>query len=560
MEYICDPLPVLGSSLRKLLVAVSSSYSSSSSAVLPIIMEYAAVITARINLASLEYRAAGGGISDKLSDVLGILELALEDCEKAFLFARVNVIDKVVEGKKSRKQQQQQKQFRAWFNLLKAVIYSNIGTVKYRLKRVRESMASFEMARDALLENNNEEPGNDPYLGTVDFDDDEEDVDDYYNNPGGSQQQHPQPHDDNRFPPKSYLLLVIRLNLSQVSLRLNKLDEATDFSKLIAEDNKPHRRQSSRRSLLHQHTGHSFRRSSSFSATTSALQTAVAAYEHDIDRRSKWLCSVSEHYITALIYEAKGESSDYKEAWHHYNRLLSLARVKLDHWHPYICALLERRGAVLFEQRKLQCSMLSYLACLKILEHQQSCAQSNVFNMADLSRVQYAVARVLHDKEEYHDAIHMYQRALVCQRALASESGRPATLDVITTLCNISRVHHLSGEIDEALVTNKEVLKLALILVGGKSEHPFLVHRLKIEGNILVEAGRLEDAIRTFVDAARRCGDDGCDQLPLGGGNGGGGGSSSQEDANSSDCSVLSTRSAAALSQVTFFHPSAASA
>ena len=82
MEYICDPLPVLGSTLRKLVVIVVSSSSSSSPTVLPIIMEYAAVITARINLASLEYRAAGGGVSDKLSDVLGILELALEDCQK----------------------------------------------------------------------------------------------------------------------------------------------------------------------------------------------------------------------------------------------------------------------------------------------------------------------------------------------------------------------------------------------------------------------------------------------------------------------------------------------
>jgi hypothetical protein len=140
--------------------------------------------------------------------------------------------------------------------------------------------------------------------------------------------------------------------------------------------------------------------------------------------------------------------------------------VKLDHRHAYICALLERRGAVLFEQRRLQCSMLSYLACLKILEHQQSTG-SNVFNGADLSRILYAVARVLHDKEEYHDALHMYQRALTCQRAIAAISGRPS-LDVITTLCNISRVHHLSGEIDAALAANREVLDLSLVLVGGK--------------------------------------------------------------------------------------------
>eukprot|EP01083_Nonionella_stella_P297497 1010201_1 len=121
--------------------------------------------------------------------------------------------------------------------------------------------------------------------------------------------------------------------------------------------------------------------------------------------------------------------------------------------------------------------MLSYLACLKILEHQQSTG-SNIFNKADLSRVLYAIARVLHDKEEFHDALHMYQKALACQRALAASSGRPS-LEVITTLCNTSRFHHLAGEIDAALSTNREVLDLATVLVGGKMEHPFLIHRLK---------------------------------------------------------------------------------
>jgi tetratricopeptide (TPR) repeat protein len=212
---------------------------------------------------------------------------------------------------------------------------------------------------------------------------------------------------------------------------------------------------------------------------------AMLAYEHDVDRRSQWLRSVAEHYITGLIYETKGEISDHKEAWHHYNRLLSLARVKLDHRHVYICTLLERRGAVLFEQRKLQCSMLSYLACLKILEHQQTTG-SNVFNEADLSRVLYGVARVLHDREDYHDALHMYHRALKLQRTLAADAGGRPSLDIIKTLCNISRDHHLSGEIDAALGANREVMDLALILLDGKMEHPFLIHRLKIEGNILV--------------------------------------------------------------------------
>jgi len=393
-------------------------------------------------------------------------------------------------------------------------------------------MASFEAAKAALEDENEKESQIDCVV------------------------QSSEPHDDSRFPPRSYLLLVVRLNVSRVALRLNKPDEAAELCSLIAEDNKPHRRNTIARRI----SSSLLRRSNSFSATSSALETAIAAYEHDIDRRSKWLSSVAEHYITGLIHEEKGEPKDYKEAWHHYNRLLSHARTKLDHRHVYICALLERRGAVLFEQRKLPCSMLSYLACLKILEHQQSNTGSNVFNKADLSRILYAIARVLHDKEEYHDALVLYQRALACQRALSAENGGRPSLDVITTLCNISRVHHLSGEIDAALAANREVLELATILVGGKMEHPFLIHRLKVEGNILVEAGRLEDAMRTFVEAARRCdSDDGRDRMMtamVGGGTVG----SSQEDADAGDSSVLSIRSASALAQITFFHPAAAAA
>ena len=249
---------------------------------------------------------------------------------------------------------------------------------------------------------------------------------------------------------------MVRLNLSRVLLRLNKPDEASRYRDLISADGGKNRPPHTRRDSP-------LRRSRSLA---SPAASAAAAYEHDVARRSNWLRSVSEHYISGLIHEKAGGPSNYREAWHHYNRLLSLARVKLDHRHAYICALLERRGAVLFEHRKLQCSMLSYLACLKILEHQQS-AGSKVFNGADLSRVLYAVARVLHDKEEYHDALHMYRRALACQRAIAADSGRPL-LDVITTLCNISRVHHLSGKIDAALAANREVLHLSLMLVGGK--------------------------------------------------------------------------------------------
>jgi tetratricopeptide (TPR) repeat protein len=477
LEYVCDPLPVLGyltrrRSWRRGGQQPASSSSSSNGGGdssrgrttadddggADGMLEHAALVASRLNLASLEYRNAGGGVGDGLKNVLATLELASDDCRRATaeMAIAADDDDRAAGGDGCGG--------RSFFGLLEAVVHSNIGTVNYRLNRVRESLASYEAA-EAALKRDGEAGASSCGGGRGFFDggassaDAPDDGDD-----GG--RKYAESHyddgvddddDDDRFPPRDYLLLVVRLNLSRVLLRLNRPDDASRYRDMISADCSKNTRRDS-----------SFRRSRSFasSAASTAMTTAVAAYEHDVARRSSWLRSVSEHYISGLIHEKTGESSDYKEAWHHYNRLLSLARVKLDHRHAYICAILERRGAVLFEQRKLQCSMLSYLACLKILEHQQSTG-SNVFNGADLSRILYAVARVLHDKEEYHDALHMYQRALTCQRAIAAISGRPS-LDVITTLCNISRVHHLSGEIDAALAANREVLDLSLVLVGGK--------------------------------------------------------------------------------------------
>jgi hypothetical protein len=67
----------------------------------------------------------------------------------------------------------------------------------------------------------------------------------------------------------------------------------------------------------------------------------------------------------------------------------------------------------------------------------------------------------------------------------------------------------------------------------------------------------------TFINAARRCGNDGRDRMMtemMGGPNTTTSVVSSQEDADAGDSSVLSIRSAAALAQLTFFHPAAASA
>ncbi len=80
-----------------------------------------------------------------------------------------------------------------------------------------------------------------------------------------------------------------------------------------------------------------------------------------------------------------------------------------------------------------------------------------------------------------------------------------------------------------------------------------------------LEVGRLEDAMKTFVEAARRCSEDGRDRMmsELMGRRGSltpHGSSSIQEDADAGDSSVLSIRSSLALAQFNCFHPAAASA
>ena len=436
------------------------------------LVEYVAVIIVRLNQASLQYNQttttlASGDVGDcdddGLRNILSILELAVKDCHRAIeIINNNNGSNNDVRGG-GRNSDDDGRRLCVIVNLLRlleVIVQSNIGTVNYRLNKIRESLTSYEIAM-AILDRFS--------------DDDEEEEKWHYDDDNNNNEFYHTNYNDNRIPTRDYLLLVIRMNLSRVLLRFKRTDDATKFrDDMICVHNNDRLQRQHRKaklSLLH-------RSRLSSSSTTAAL----LAHEHDMDRRINWLHSVAEHYITGLIYETKGATADdYKLAYQHYNQLLSIARVKLDHRHPYICTILERRGAVLFEQRKLQCSMLSYLACLKIIEYQQS-TNSIYFNVANLSRILYAVARVLHDKEEYHDALHIYQRALKCQRSLANISGRPTTLDVITTLCNISRVHHLSGEIDAALSANREVLELTLTLVGGRVDHPFLIHRLKFEG------------------------------------------------------------------------------
>jgi len=69
--------------------------------------------------------------------------------------------------------------------------------------------------------------------------------------------------------------------------------------------------------------------------------------------------------------------------------------------------------------------------------------------------------------------------------------------------------------------------------------------------------------MRTFIEAARRCCDNGRDRMIntlMRGGSNSRGGNGSQEDADAGDSSVLSIRSATSMALIAFLHPSAAAA
>ena len=178
LEYIVDPLPVLGTALHNIFQVMGDHK------LWPELVESISLVSARLNLASLEYRQVGGGADDELERVLGLLRDALETCNAAS--NRLNSAEN--DG--------------GWgqqiMTTLKSILHSNIGTVTYRMNKFRDASESFRLAVEKVtsIDHNGifEENG----LQTADT------------------------HEDNRFPPRNYLLLVTRLNLSRSLMRLNE--------------------------------------------------------------------------------------------------------------------------------------------------------------------------------------------------------------------------------------------------------------------------------------------------------------------------------------------------
>lgn len=217
-----------------------------------------------------------------------------------------------------------------------------------------------------------------------------------------------------------------------------------------------------------------------------------------------WLGNVARYYIMGMVHQRRGEL---EEALTLYTNFTTKARHDLGHSHIHVATLLYMKGSVFFEQRKLQQALLAQLAALRIHEKQQNMMTTTTGNATtttqqqqqqprEVCRILYSIGRTLHDKEEYRDALHMYQRTLRAQKLCFG----PHHIVTITTMCNIARVHHIMGDIEAAMVENEAICVLAQALASSRP-HPFWANRLVVLGNIYVEVGLMEKAMMVFDQA-----------------------------------------------------------
>ncbi len=211
--------------------------------------------------------------------------------------------------------------------------------------------------------------------------------------------------------------------------------------------------------------------------------------------RIKWLVATSANYIPGLLYQ---QEEHFNEALESYNNILSKTRKEWGHEHVHVAAILEKKGAVLFEQKKYQHAMLSYLASWKIYQH------IGGYELEE-SILLYAIGRTLHDREEFYDALGMYQKALALREEMDLTSKKMKIVS-IQILCNICRIHQMMGDLELALEANEKIVDMASDMVGGgesASSHAFVRNRMIVLGNLYVEMGRLSDAMECFATVAR---------------------------------------------------------
>lgn len=333
--------------------------------------------------------------------------------------------------------------------------------------------------------------------------------------------------------------------------------------------------------------------------TSSSQQQQYQHHQHLLHHRYKYLLSLSKHYHDGLLQQRQEHLTP---ALEHYNAVLSLCRRELGHNHIYVATVQEKKGKVLFDQRKLQTATLSYLASLSVYEKQFGNGNGNGNGtgygggtgrtdavshsstqgrqgrdgndgtsqrrrhgrrhgrrrhqperhrdwegkeeeyLLERSRILYEIGRTLHDREEYFDALRVYKKALSMKLrhsqelddiGAAAADSTAATKDAIRILTNIGRMHHIMGDLDEALNANVKIANMALAVVGGGGQrrrqnevsansrldddddddddnndaalqHDFVRNQFVVLGNLYVEVGRLDEAMNIFSRISRQ--------------------------------------------------------
>ena len=353
--------------------------------------------------------------------------------------------------------------------ILRSVATINAGVVLFRRNKVRDAFATFQKAKECIenIEENAVKCGK---------------------------------HLD--LPHPTYLRSTTLLNVATLAVRLGDVDTALSATTEIDGG---------------QTSGTYRAPRGAFGGSGSCSQVSKPLPAH-MRRRIRWLQSVSSHHVRSLIELRRPPTSDTDSDANSnapnkptaildsYNTLLASARKELGHSHPVVGSILYHRGDALFDKQQLHPAMLSYLAALKVMEnHTGTPDPTRRSDRLTYSRIWYGVARTLHDREEFTDALRAYQRTLELQTSLTG--GSDVCVNVVQTLCNVGRVRHALGDIDGALEVHRRVVRIATALTGGRTGHPFVAARLRALGNLLVEAGRPAEAVRVYADAARSTGE-----------------------------------------------------
>ena len=429
-------------------------------------------------------------------------------------------------------------------NLL-VILHNNIGVLYFILNKVKQALHHFEEAksiitkyiepkqgvqrnfdRRKLLQASKYIPLKKSYSSYS--------KDQFSRQPSIQQQQHQQQHQQQQIllPSLDYLHLTTLLNLTRVTIRMNGMIEHAkttaielqNFVDSMTNSDTSLQGLSSSKSLNeYQHKHHSY--TSSFSSSSifhhpTSVSSSATSFEQQ--HRVKWLITVSTNYIPGLLQQ---RLEHYTPALEHYNTMLSHTRKELGHDHLFVATVLEKKANILFDQRKCQTAMLSYLASLRIYEHQPSPIRNDVVcngYQLEQSRLIYAIGRTLHDREEYADALSMYQKALSLLQS-TNHKNRSILVDSIQIMCNIGRIYQIMGDLELCLNVNLKIVDVASEMVGGRSSsdeydghqilHPFVRNRLVVVGNVYVEMGRLSDAMSVFARVARGSGEEGTDWM-----------------------------------------------